>query len=72
MSNSSSQASLRQWLMNPPQAGSAHSKDHSAEPGEDLLQPDPSKLAWMRDSAAGLASRIPNSVFALGGLADQK
>ena len=72
MTNSKTQAAARQWMM------AAHQDPATAIPvsaapaadahEDDGLAPDPAKLAWMKDTPARLASRIPTSVFALGDL----
>ena len=74
MTNRRSQASLREWMMTSPQNATTSGKTETPanDPAEDLLAPDPAKLGWMQDTAVGLASRIPTSVFALGELARAK
>lgn len=72
MNNRRSQATLREWMMAAPESAPTDKPETSPEPQEDLLAPDPAKLGWMQDTAQGLASRIPTSVFALGELAREK
>ena len=62
MRSSRTQSSLRQWL----QADAADRPAVGQGDDHDDLAPDPTKLAWMRDSPKVLAQRIPTSVFALG------
>jgi hypothetical protein len=69
MTNRRSQATLREWMMAAPESAETGKPETNPDAGEDLLAPDPAKLGWMQDTAQGLASRIPTSVFALGELA---
>lgn len=78
MKNNTTQGATRQWLMAGPQEPEQAIPAAPAAPAafdaheDDGLAPDPAKLAWMKDSASRLASRIPTSVFALGDLSAGK